>query len=50
MIKIPPYWKKAKRFLSEKDKIMQKLIKNYSGPSETILTTRKDIFFHYVKV
>ena len=49
MTKTPLYWKKAKRFLSEKDKIMQKLIKNYSGPSETILTTRKDIFFSLCK-
>ena len=50
MIKIPPYWKNAKRFLSEKDKTMQKLIKNYSGPSEAILTTQKIFFSHYVKV
>ena len=49
MTKTPLYWKKAKKFLSEKDKIMQKLIKNYSGPSETILTTRKDIFFSLCK-
>jgi DNA-3-methyladenine glycosylase II len=49
MIKNPPYWKKAKRFLSEKDKTMQKLIKNYSGPSEAILTTRKDIFYSLCK-
>jgi DNA-3-methyladenine glycosylase II len=50
MTKTPLYWKKAKKFLSEKDKTMQKLIKNYSGPSETILTTRKIFFFHYAKV
>jgi len=49
MTKIPLYWKKAKRFLSAKDKTMQKLIKDYSGPSETILTTRKDIFFSLCK-
>lgn len=49
MTKTPLYWKKAKKFLSEKDKTMQKLIKNYSGPSEAILTTRKDIFFSLCK-
>ena len=49
MTKIPLYWKKAKRFLSAKDKIMEKLIKDYSGPSQTILTTRKDIFFSLCK-
>jgi len=49
MTKIPLYWKKAKKFLSTKDKTMQKLIRNYSGPSETILTTRKDIFFSLCK-
>jgi DNA-3-methyladenine glycosylase II len=49
MTKTPLYWKKAKKFLSEKDKTMQKLIKTYSGPSETILTTRKDIFFSLCK-
>src|SRR6056300_658782 len=49
MTKTPLYWKKAKKFLSKKDKTMQKLIKNYSGPSEAILTTRKDIFFSLCK-
>jgi DNA-3-methyladenine glycosylase II len=49
MTKTPLYWKKAKRLLSKKDKTMQKLIKNYSGPSEAILTTRKDIFFSLCK-
>jgi len=49
MTKIPLYWKKAKKFLSAKDKTMKKLIKDYSGPSETILTTRKDIFFSLCK-
>ena len=50
MTKVPIYWNKAKKYLSEKDKVMKKLIKNYQSPSETILTSRKDIFFHYVKV
>ena len=49
MTKIPLYWKKAKKFLSAKDKTMKKLIKDYSGPSETILTTRRDIFFSLCK-
>ena len=50
MTKVPTYWNTAKRYLSKKDKIISKLIKNYKSPSETILTSRKDIFFHYVKV
>ena len=50
MTKVPKYWNKAKRYLSKKDKIIAKLITNYHSPSETILTSRKDIFFHYVKV
>tara|TARA_B100000965_G_C19532408_1_gene731741 strand:- start:412 stop:1047 length:636 start_codon:yes stop_codon:yes gene_type:complete len=49
MTKIPPYWNKAKKYLSKKDKIMARLIKNYQGPSETILTSRKDIFFSLCK-
>jgi DNA-3-methyladenine glycosylase II len=49
MTKIPRYWFKAKKYLSKKDKIMNKLIKNYSSPDETILTTRKDIFFSLCK-
>ena len=49
MTKTPLYWHKAKKFLSSKDKIMSKLIKNYKSPSETILTTRKDIFFSLCK-
>ena len=50
MTKIPKYWNKAKKYLSKKDKVMSKLIKNYQSPTETILTSRKDIFFLYVKV
>ena len=49
MIKVPKYWNKAKNFLSKKDKIISKLIKKYQSPSETILTTRKDIFFSLCK-
>ena len=50
MTKIPKYWAKAKKHLSKKDKKMSRLIKNYRSPSEIVLSSRKDIFFHYVKV
>ena len=49
MTKVPKYWNKAKRYLSKRDKIMSKLIKNYRSPNETILTSRKDIFFSLCK-
>ena len=49
MTKTPKYWNKAKKYLSKKDKVMLKLIKNYKSPSETILTSRKDIFFSLCK-
>jgi len=49
MTKTPFYWNKAKSFLSAKDKTMKKIIKDYSGPSENILTSRKDIFFSLCK-
>ena len=49
MTKIPKYWNKAKRYLSKKDKIILKLIKDYQSPSETILTSRRDIFFSLCK-
>ena len=49
MTKVPKYWNKAKKYLSKKDKIMSKLIKNYQSPSETILTSRRDIFFSLCK-
>lgn len=49
MTKAPNYWNKAKKYLSKKDKTMAKLIKNYQSPSETILTSRKDIFFSLCK-
>ena len=49
MTKAPVYWNKAKRYLSKKDKVMSKLIKKYQGPSEKVLTTRKNIFFSLCK-
>ena len=49
MTKVPRYWSKAKKYLSKKDKKMSKLIKNYQSPTETILTTRRDIFFSICK-
>ena len=49
MTKVPKYWNKAKRYLSKKDKILSKLIKNYESPSEVILTSRKDVFFSLCK-
>tara|TARA_Y100001970_G_scaffold95945_1_gene120908 strand:+ start:886 stop:1521 length:636 start_codon:yes stop_codon:yes gene_type:complete len=49
MTKQPKYWNKAKRYLSKKDKTLSILIKSYKSPSETILTSRKDIFFSLCK-
>ena len=49
MTKTPKYWNRAKKYLSRKDKIMKKLILKYKGPSETVLTSRKDIFFSLCK-
>ncbi len=49
MSKIPKYWNTAKKSLSHKDKVMRLLIKKYSAPTETILTTRKDIFYSLCK-
>ena len=49
MTKTPQYWSKAKKYLSKKDKTIAKLIKNYQAPSETILTSRRDIFFSLCK-
>ena len=49
MTKTPKYWNRAKMYLSKKDKIMAKLIKEYRSPSETILTSRRDIFFSLCK-
>ena len=49
MSKIPSYWNKAKKYLSKKDKVMFNLIKKYKSPSETVLTSRKDVFFSLCK-
>ena len=49
MTKIPKYWNTAKKYLSKKDKIMAQLILKYKSPSETVLTSRKDIFFSLCK-
>ena len=49
MTKIPKYWNKAKKYLSKKDRIMSNLIHKYKSPTETILTTRKDIFYSLCK-
>ena len=49
MTKVPKYWNKAKKYLSKKDKTIAKLIKNYRSPSETILSSRRDIFFSLCK-
>ena len=49
MTKTPKYWNKAKKYLSKKDARMARLIKNYQSPSETILTTREDVFFSLCK-
>ena len=46
MSKAPPYWNKAKKYLSRKDIKMKQLIKNYSDAN---LTTRKDVFFSLCK-
>ena len=49
MSKIPKYWNEAKKYLSKKDKVMAALIQKYKSPSETVLTSRKDIFFSLCK-
>ncbi len=49
MTKVPKYWNKAKKYLSKKDEILSNLIKSYESPSETILTSRRDIFFSLCK-
>ena len=49
MSKIPKYWNKAKKYLSKKDKVMSNLIKKYKSPSETVLTSRKDVFYSLCK-
>ena len=42
----PKYWNKAKTFLSNKDKVMKKLINNYKDGA---LITRNDVFFSLCK-
>ena len=49
MTKVPKYWIEAKAYLSKKDRTMSRLIKSYNSPSETILTSRKNIFFSLCK-
>jgi len=49
MNKKPKYWNTAKKYLSKKDKIMLTLIKKYKSPSETVLTSRKDVFYSLCK-
>ena len=49
MSKTPSYWNKAKKYLSTKDKIMSSLIEKYKSPSETVLTSRKDVFYSLCK-
>jgi DNA-3-methyladenine glycosylase II len=49
MSEMPKYWIRAKKNLSNKDKVMAALIKKYKSPTEKILTTRKDIFFSLCK-
>ena len=49
MSKIPKYWNTAKKYLSKKDKVMCNLINKYKSPSETVLTSRKDVFYSLCK-
>ena len=49
MTSVPKYWNKAKKYLSQKDKVMARLIRRYQSPTETILTSRRDIFFSLCK-
>ena len=49
MSNTPKYWSAAKKYLSKKDKVMASLINKYKSPSETILSSRKDIFFSLCK-
>ena len=49
MNKKPKYWNTAKKYLSNKDKVMSLLISRYKSPSEAALTSRKDIFFSLCK-
>ena len=49
MNKKPKYWNTAKKYLSNKDKVLSSLINKYKSPSEAVLTSRKDIFFSLCK-
>ena len=49
MSNTPAYWNAAKKYLSKKDKIMSSLIQKYKSPSETVLTSRKDVFYSLCK-
>ena len=49
MTNTPKYWNYAKKYISKKDKVMSKLIKQYHSPSEIILKSRKDVFFSLCK-
>jgi DNA-3-methyladenine glycosylase II len=49
MSKTPKYWNTAKKYLSKKDKTISFLIKKYKSPSETVLTSRKDVFYSLCK-
>ena len=46
MSKKPTYWNSAIKYLSNKDKVMKKLINQYKDKT---LTTRKDIFYSLCK-
>ena len=46
MSKPPKYWARAKKILSQKDKVMKKLINNYK---DGYLVTRNDVFFSLCK-
>ena len=46
MSKPPKYWARAKKILSKKDKVMKKLINDYTDGS---LVTRNDVFFSLCK-
>ena len=46
MSKKPTYWNSAVKYLSNKDKVMKKLINQYKDKT---LTTRKDIFYSLCK-
>ena len=46
MKKSPPYWNKAKIYLTKKDKVIKYLIKKYN---KTHLVTRNDVFFSLCK-